>query len=126
MKNKWIWIVLIVIAIIVVLGVAVMPFVHSYVYTQNGAAGFDNDWQGHHMFGSFGRHGFGGMGMMRFGFFPFGFGMMFLMLFFRLIPWALLGLAVWGVYQLGKRAGSKQQPLPASQPETPAPTTETK
>jgi hypothetical protein len=32
---------------------------------------------------------------------------MFFMFFFRLIPWAIIGLILWGVYHLGKKAGIK-------------------
>jgi hypothetical protein len=59
------------------------------------------------------------------GFAPFGFGFMFLGGLLRLIPLALFGLLLYGVYQLGKRAGmrSVQAVTPvASQTEPPAAT----
>ena len=69
----------------------------------------------------------GGRGFSRFGgFTPFGFGFMFLGGLLRLIPLALFGLLLYGVYQLGKRAGvcsAIPAPVPVStQAEPPAPT----
>ena len=121
MKNKWIWIIVIIVVAIVLVGAATMPFIHQFAYSRGAAAGFDNDFNGGPMmFGQYGHHRFGGTGMMRFGSFPFGFGMLFLMFFFRLIPWALFGLAVWGIYQFGKNAGRKEQALTSSAPAEPA------
>ena len=63
-------------------------------------------------------------GFPRFGgFAPFGFGFMFLGGLLRLIPLALLGLLLYGVYQLGKRAGMRSTTVPApvaTQAEPPA------
>jgi hypothetical protein len=69
----------------------------------------------------------GGRGLSRFGgFTPFGFGFMFLGGLLRLIPLALLGLLLYGVYQFGKRAGMRSTtPTPApvsTQAEPPATT----
>ena len=50
------------------------------------------------------------------GFAPFGFGMMFIGGLLRLIPLALLGLLLFGVYQLGKRAGLRAAPATAPAP----------
>lgn len=61
-------------------------------------------------------------GFSRFGgFTPFGFGFMFLGGLLRLIPLALFGLLLYGVYQLGKRAGvrSTLSPAPVSTQPTP-------
>ena len=69
----------------------------------------------------------GGRGFSRFGgFTPFGLGFMFLGGLLRLIPLALFGLLLYGVYQLGKRAGVRSTtpaPVPVStQAEPPAAT----
>ena len=70
----------------------------------------------------------GGRGFSRFGgFAPFGLGFMFLGGLLRLIPLALFGLLLYGVYQLGKRAGVRSAipaaPVPVTAPaEPPAPT----
>ena len=72
----------------------------------------------------------GGRGFSRFGgFAPLGFGMMFIGGLLRLIPLALFGLLLYGVYQLGKRAGvrSTLSPAPVStQPAPPAAASEEK
>lgn len=63
------------------------------------------------------------------GFTPFGFGLMFLGGLLRLIPLALFGLLLYGVYLLGKRAGvrSNLNPAPVStQPAPPAAASEEK
>ena len=112
MKNKWIWALLIIFGLIVVVGIIVMPFIHNHMtlaYGANGAFGGYGGYGMHPMMGGqFGDRGFGGHGMMRYGAFPFGIGMMFIMFFVRLIPWALLGAVFYGVYQLGKKAGEKK------------------
>jgi hypothetical protein len=65
-------------------------------------------------------------GFSRFGgFTPFGFGFMFLGGLLRLISLALFGLLLYGVYQLGKRAGARSTIVPApvaTQAEPPAST----
>jgi hypothetical protein len=54
-------------------------------------------------------------GFMPFGgFTPFGFGLMFLGGLLRLIPLALFGLLLYGVYQLGKRAGIRSAQVAAA------------
>ena len=121
MKNKWIWILLIVIGLVVVAGIVAMPFIHNYMtvaYGANGAYGGYGEYRGfgmHSMMGGqFGNRGFAGHGMMRYGAFPFGFGMMFIMFLFRLIPWALVAAVFYGVYQLGKKAGEKKSAAPTN------------
>ena len=65
---------------------------------------------------------FGGMA-------PFGVGFMFLGGLFRLIPLVLFGLLLWGVYQLGKRAGVRSvqaaAPVVVPPPATETPSGET-
>jgi hypothetical protein len=57
----------------------------------------------------------GGRGFSHFGgFTPFGYGFMFLGGLLRLIPLALFGLLLYGVYQLGKRAGIRSVQVTAS------------
>jgi hypothetical protein len=62
-----------------------------------------------------------GRGGFNRGFSPFGFGFMFLGGLLRLIPLVLFGLLLFGVYQLGKRAGMRAIPAPAPAPSQPAP-----
>ena len=65
-----------------------------------------------------------GFGFPRFGgFAPFGFGFMFLGGLVRLIPLALFGLLLYGVYQLGKRAGVRLALSPAAVSMQPTPPT---
>ncbi len=52
---------------------------------------------------------------------PFGFGFMFLGGLLRLIPLALFGLLLYGVYQLGRRSGLRASQVPAALPAQPAP-----
>ena len=59
------------------------------------------------------------------GFAPFGFGFMFLGGLLRLIPLLLLGLLLYGVYQLGKRAGVRSTYVPTPVSPQPAPPTAT-
>ena len=133
MKNKWIWAFLIIFGLIVVAGIVAMPFFHNYMavsYGANGAYGAAGGYGMHPMMGGqFGNRDFSGHGMMRYGAFPFGFGMMFIMFIVRLIPWALIAAVFYGVYQLGKKAGEKKSAAPTvvvdanpTNPETPAET----
>ena len=62
----------------------------------------------------------GGRGFNR-GFSPFGFGAMFIGGLLRLIPLVLLGLLLFGVYQLGKRAGKRSSLATVAAPAQPAP-----
>jgi hypothetical protein len=55
------------------------------------------------------------------GFAPFGLGFMFLGGLLRLIPLALFGLLLYGVYQLGKRSGVRSTLSPAPVSTEPAP-----
>jgi hypothetical protein len=64
-----------------------------------------------------------GFGFPRFGgYAPFGFGFIFLGGFLHLlVPLVLLGLLIFGVYQLGKRAGVRSTLSPAPVSTQPAP-----
>jgi hypothetical protein len=62
-----------------------------------------------------------GRGGFNRGFSPFGFGFMFLGGLLRLIPLVLFGLLLFGVYQLGKRAGMRAILAPAPVPSQPMP-----
>ncbi len=131
MKKAWKWILGIIIVLVIVAAVVAVPLLRqNYMAARipanstntlpqgrgwNGNGNGDgNSWnmmpgygnqqrqggfngRGGPMMG--GGRGFGG------GFSPFGFGFMFLGGILRLIPWILLGLILWGVYQLGRRSG---------------------
>lgn len=134
MKTFWKWLLGITIVLILV-AVIVVPFImHSYMSFygfggpaalgngQNGwqhpsVPGFNGDFDGRN-FRHGGMHGgFGEFGMM-----PFGF--MFLGGILRLLPLVLLGLLVFGVYQLGKKAGSRSVTASASHANVVAPQAE--
>ena len=87
--------------------------------------GNNNGQQGQFPGGFDGRRGpmmGGGRGFSRFGgFAPFGLGFMFLGGLLRLIPLALFGLLLYGVYQLGKRSGMRSTLSPAPVSTQPAP-----
>jgi hypothetical protein len=151
MKKAWKWFLGILIVLLVVAALVAVPLaMHTYmasrvaVNTQqqqqapqapqgfNGGPmmghgnmpGFNN--QGREPGGFDGRGGpmmGGGFGRnSRRGFGPFGFGMMFFGGLLRLIPLALFGLLLYGVYQLGKRAGLRAAPAAVSPaPSAPAP-----
>ena len=150
MKKAWKWILGIIIVLVIIAAVVAVPLVmRNYMAARipanstntlpqgrgwNGN-GNGNGWNmmpgngnrqgqggfngrgGPMMGGGRGLRGFGG------GFSPFGFGFMFLGGLLRLIPWLLLGLILWGVYQLGRRSGLRtNQAIPvASTPATSAP-----
>jgi hypothetical protein len=112
MKNFWKWILGIVIVLVVLFGLgigarllmaSVLPervaTVEGFVHPMMGVRGFDRIG---------GMDGFGG-GMMRFGggFMRFGW----------LVPLALFGLVIWGVYRLGRHnARSAQTTLASAEP----------
>jgi hypothetical protein len=145
MSKTWKWVLGILLVLVVVAALVAVPLVmHSYMAAnpsvlsqargwntgpmmrgndgwqgqpgQNfGPGRFDN--RGGPMMG--GERGFD-RGFSRFGGFagPFGFGLMFLGGLLRLIPLALFGLLLYGVYQLGKRSGMRStlSPAPISTP----------
>ncbi len=144
MKNIWKWTLGIVLVLVVVAALVAVPFVMHNTLAANfnrttlqvapganpQAPGWNNgpmlrgDYDGQRP----GRAGFEGrkspmMGGGRYferdfsrfgGFTPFGFGFMFLGGLLRLIPLVLFGLLLFGVYQLGKRAGMRSALGPAS------------
>ena len=145
MKNIWKWVLGILIVLVIVAAVVAVPLVmRSYMAARIPASttntlpqgrGFNGNGNGWNMMprngNQQGQGGFNGRGgpMMGGGqgfnrgfrggmFSPFGFGFMFLGGFLRLIPWVLLALLVWGVYQLGRRSGlrANQVAAPAARP----------
>lgn len=143
MKNFWKWIIGIVVVLVIIGALVAIPLVmrsnmlafrlqnnlpqsRGFYYgpMMRGDDGFG--WM-HPQMRGFNR-GFGG----RLGFFGFGFGLFGLA--FRLIPLVLLGLLLFGIYQLGKRSGQRsvmppaapaaaappQSEAPASEPDQPA------
>ena len=141
MKNAWKWILGILIILVIVAALVAVPIVmrnYMLARTPNNAANALPQGRGWNMMPGYGtRQGQGGfsgrsgpmMGVGRGfnrsfggGFSPFGFGFMFLGGFLRLIPWILLALLFWGVYQLGRRSGlrSSQAPAPVEAAQTPA------
>lgn len=125
MKNKWIWIVGIILGLLIVTVAFAMPFVHNALVGQTGAFGYGQGFQRPMMDGTFGyAQGyqrpmmdgvFGHRGMMVYGYqnfgsarsLPFAFGFMFFRLIFWIIPWLVFGLILWGVYQWGKNSGAR-------------------
>jgi hypothetical protein len=158
MKKVWKWILGIILVLVVVAALVAVPFVmrnymaanfnRATVQTAPGTNQQAPGYNGGPMMRNFGPRGrfpggfddrtgrmMGGgrnfeRGFSRFGgFAPFGFGLMFLGGFLRLIPLVLLGLLLWGAYTLGKRSGmrSMQAPAPvATQPAPPAAASEEK
>ena len=132
MTKKWKWILGILIAVIVVAALITVPLVmRSYMLTNNyGNAQLQNQpgspWQHPMMQGQNGKQGdFGGRGMeggrmfnsgrqFNRGFRSFGLGLMFFGGLLRLIPLALFGLLLYGVYQLGKRSALKAAAIPVA------------
>ena len=142
MKKVWKWVLGILLVLIVVTALVAVPLaMHSrfsanlpaqrWMQNQrdfNGAPGPMLRNNPHGFSGEFGHMSprMGG-GFSRFGgFMPFGLGFAFIGGILRLIPFALLGLLGYGLYQLGKRAGARSAPAPAPvsteapPPETPA------
>lgn len=147
MKKTWKWIVGILLVLIVVGALVAVPLtMRSYMLANNTnnpgylgnnwnngpMMGGNNGWQHPQVPGMQGqfdnRSGAGrgfNHGFDRFSdrYSPFGFGFMLIGGFLRLIPLALFGLLLFGVYQLGKRSGLRANLAPATiapQP-TPAP-----
>jgi hypothetical protein len=143
MKNIWKWILGIILVLVVVTALVAVPFIMRNTMAANfsiqaaqqsqtapeanpqGNGGpmmnrnFDGQRQGPGGFGNQRGPMMGNgrnfeRGFSRFGgFAPLGFGFMFLGGLLRLIPLALLGLLLYGVYQLGKRAGVRSTYVPA-------------
>lgn len=112
MKNKWFLIFGIFVIVLIILAAFAMPLIHNTMAGQALGLGYGNNpgFQRPMMNGDFGHRGMMPFGNGRVGmgnYLPLGFGFMFFMFFFRLIPWAIIGLILWGVYQLGKKAGIK-------------------
>jgi len=148
MKKAWKWILGIVIILVVVAALVTVPFIMRNYMVSNAAVGgvpqargWNNgpmmpgnrgSWEQAPNSKGFQRPqvpGFDGQrgpmigrgrGFNR-GFAGFGIGFMFLGGLMRLIPLALLGLLVYGVYQLGKRAGLRTNQAPMPTPAQPAP-----
>ena len=120
MKNKWIWIILVVFLVLFVAVVAFWFVGHNYMAFHMGQGGDFSQFQQRPFFGNENFHrgmqGYSRPGM--FGF--FGIGMFFVMFLLRLIPWVVLGLLFWGVYTLGKRAGERSNTVITSAPQTSA------
>ena len=143
MKTAWKWILGIIIVLVIVAAVVAVPFVmRNYMAARlpataanalpQGQGPNGNGWNmmpkngGRQGLGQ-GQSGFDGRGgpMMGGGqafnrgfnggrFSPFGFGFMFLGGLMRLIPLILLGLLIWGVYQLGRRSGLRSNQVPVT------------
>jgi hypothetical protein len=147
MKNTWKWILGIILVLVVVAALVAVPFVMRNYMAANfnqpsvrnttpanpQNPGFNNGpmMRGFNQQGR-GPNGFrgpmmgGGRNFQR-GFMPFGFGLMFLGGLFHLaIPLLLLGLLLFGVYQLGKSTGirSVQVVTPVAAPAEPPATKE--
>ncbi|MEI7849499.1 MAG: hypothetical protein WCK35_27120 [Chloroflexota bacterium] len=124
MSKTWKWILGILIVVIVVAAIISIPLVmRSYMVANNGgntqalpSMPGQNGWQHpaiQDQRGNFDGRSMGGGRMFnrdgRFGgrFMPFGFGIGFMLLggLLRLLPLALFGLLLYGMYQLGKRSG---------------------
>jgi hypothetical protein len=141
MKNAWKWILGVLLVLLVVAALVAVPFaMRSYMAANPGVLAQGRVFNGGPMmrgnngqqgnqpgFGFNGQRGpmMGGRGFERGfsrfgGFGPFGFGLMFLGGLLRLIPLALFGLLLYGVYQLGKRAGVRSVMIPAPAATPPA------
>lgn len=146
MKNIWKWILGIILILVVVAALVAVPFIMRNAMAANfslraaqqqTAPGANPQAPGVNPQGNGGpmmNRNFGGFGYQRGpmmgngrnfgrGFPRLGFGFMFLGGLLRLIPLALLGLLLYGVYQLGKRAGMRSTTVPApvsTQAEPPA------
>lgn len=140
MSKTWKWVLGILLVLVVVAALVAVPLVmHNYMAANPGVLSQARGWNNGPMMrgndgwlgqpgqnsgpGRFDNRGGpmmgGGRGFARLnGFGPFGFGLMFLGGLLRLIPLALFGLLLYGVYQLGKRSGlrSAQIPAPVSTP----------
>jgi hypothetical protein len=145
MKKVWKWILGILIVLVVITALVAVPLVMHTRLAASAGAPPQNRWNGGPMMrgnpgwqapdqGFNGQrgpmmgegHGFN-RGFSR-GFSPFGFGSMFIGGLLRLIPLALFGLLLFGVYQLGKRSGMRStvvqtvvQPAPVSAQVEPEP-----
>lgn len=145
MKKIWKWVLGILLVVVVVGALVAVPFVmRSYMLanTTSNAGQTVPAWNGGPMMGGnqggwqhpqvpgyngqfdnrSGRRGgferdFGSFNR----FSPFGFGFMFLGGLLRLIPLALFGLLLYGVYWLGRRSGLRTAQAPAPLPVQPAP-----
>lgn len=142
MKKVWKWILGIILVLVVVAALVAVPFVMRNYMAANvgtGALPQARGWNGGPMMrGNYGPQGQQGQTPGRYngpggpmmggghyfergyshfgGFTPFSFGLMFLGGLLRLIPLALFGLLLYGVYQLGKRAGVRSTTVPAPVP----------
>ncbi len=144
MKKFWKWILGILLVLVVIGALVAVPLVmRSYMFANNTSnpglqapysnsgpmMGNNQGWQHPQMPGNqsyFENRSGRERGFSRdFGFSgrnsPFGFGFMFIGGLLRLIPLALFGLLLFGVYQLGKRSGLRTSQIPAPIPAQPAP-----
>jgi len=128
MKTIWKWILGIILVLVIVGALAAVAFVwwnNAAVTFTPRAAPCDGDWNGRALRGTDGwRHPMmGGRGFSRFdgGFMPFSIGFMFLGGLMRLIPLALVVLAIYVAYRMGKQAGIAAAAMPASAPSPSAP-----
>lgn len=147
MKKAWKWILGILVVLVVVAALVAVPLVmHNYMALRfsttnsaqaNGTAPQANGWNDGPMMRGYeggGRENWqhpqfdGRRSFMRGGdrFGRFGFGLMFIGGFLRLIPLALFGLLLYGVYQLGRRAGVRSSLAPAPIAAAPAVASEEK
>lgn len=119
MKKFWKWFLGILLVLVIVAGVVLAAFFlrHGFIGGYE-ARGFGRlpDWDMPMMNGR-GFHQPGGRGfypMGGHGFFPLGGGLMFLGIGLAwLLPLALFGLLVYGIYAIGKQAGSHAMSSPA-------------
>jgi len=135
MKKAWKWILGIVIVLVVVATLVAVPFaMRSYMVANYGTNALP---QGSFRFGGpmmrgnegwqhpqvpgyngnfynmpYGQRGFDRGFSFNTRFSPFGFGFIFLGGLLRLIPLALFGLLLYGIYQLGKRSGMRAHAAP--------------
>ena len=149
MKKAWKWILGILVVLVVVAALVAVPLVmHNYMAVRfstassaqaNGAApqANGNGWNAGPMMRGYeggGRESWqhpqfdGRRSFMRGGdrHSRFGFGLMFIGGLLRLIPLALFDLLLYGVYQLGKRAGVRSSLAPAPIAAAPAVASEEK
>ncbi len=133
MKKLWKWVLGIFIVIVIIAALVAVPFgLHKFMIARSGFNTQAQAQQGWNYNGPMERGDFHGndgqqydaprgfdqrggpmMGAGRFnnrGFGAFGFGLMFLGGLLRLIPLALFGLLLYGVYRLGKRDGLRSAP----------------